>query len=294
MISVVICSVDKKLAQQVKANIDNTIGVAWQDIIIDNTNPSRGLTEVYNDGVTQAKFPVICFVHEDAGFLTMGWGKLVTAYFNTDPALGMIGVAGAAYKSKTLSGWMVSAAGFDRCNILHLDSNGNNTRLHFDDPPQLALKEVVDLDGVFLCTRKDIMTAIPFDQVMLRGFHLYDLDISFRISRSYKVAVSFEIDIIHYTEGGDFGDKWVDNTLKWHKKYSDQLPVYVGNISKQRQSDTEYRVKLFWLKRLKTEKISLWKKVQWITHADVLRHLTLWPHIFIFFLFRPVRYILGK
>src|SRR5688572_29236599 len=225
MISVVICSINKNLAEQVKSNIDKTIGVPWQAVIIDNTNPSRGLTEVYNHGVTKSKFPVICFVHEDVTFMTVDWGKMVIDFFHNDPGLGMIGVAGSAYKNNTLSGWMTSIPEFDRCNVLHVDKNGNTSRIYFDQPPERLLKEVVTLDGIFLCIRKSVIESIPFDQELLKGFHLYDLDISLRVSRKYKIVVCFGIDIIHHTEGGDFGNKWIDATIMWHKKYSDQLPV---------------------------------------------------------------------
>ena len=293
MISVVICSINKNLAEQVKSNIDTTIGVPWQPVIINNTNPSRGLTEVYNQGVTKSEFPVICFVHEDVTFLTMSWGKIVIDFFDNDPLLGMIGVAGSGYKSKTPSGWMTSIPEFDRCNVFHLDKNGDTSRLYFDQPPERLLKEVVTLDGIFLCTRKSVIETIPFDQELLKGFHLYDLDISFRMSRKYKIAVCFGIDIIHHTEGGDFGNKWIDATILWHKKYSGQLPAHVDKEQSSNQRN-EYSVKLFWLKRLKSEKISLNRKVWWIIHAKVIRHISLWPHILVFFFFRRTKLTLGK
>jgi len=293
MISVVICSINKNLAEQVKSNIDNTIGVPWQPIIIDNTNSPRGLTEVYNQGAISSEFPVICFVHEDVTFLTMDWGKMVIDFFNDDPGLGMVGVAGSGYKSKTLSGWMTSIPEFDRCNVLHVDKNGNTKRLYFDQPPGRALKEVVTLDGIFLCTRKSVIEAIPFDQDLLKGFHLYDLDISFRISRRYKIAVCFGIDIIHHTEGGDFGNKWIDNTIWWHKKYSGQLPVS-GHAIQSSVRQNEYGVKRFWLNRLKSENISLSRRIGWIARAKVISHISLWPHILVFFIFRPIKFTLEK
>ena len=293
MISVVICSINKKLAEQVKSNIDITIGIPWEPIIIENVNPSRPLTEVYNDGTARASFPLICFVHEDVSFVTQNWGRIVATQFDIDPGVGMIGVAGSGYKSKTLSGWMTSIPEFDRCNVLHVDKNGASRRLHYDQPPQRLFKEVVTLDGVFLCTRKSVATTNPFDQELLRGFHLYDLDISFRISRSYKIAVCFGIDIIHHTEGGDFGNKWVDETILWHKKYSDQLPAHQGNGNSSYDKH-EYMIMLFWLKRLRTEKITFNRRIRWIRRSGALRHVSLWLHILLFFLFRPMRFVFRR
>jgi len=291
MISVVICSVKKVLAQQVKANIDKTIGVPWEAIIIDNTNPSRAIAEVYNEGAGMARFPIICFAHEDITFETTGWGEKLVSHFDADPGLGMIGVAGSNYKSKSLSGWMTFIESCDRCNILHLDEAGKITKLYFDQPPAKPLKDVVTLDGVFLTIRRDILTNIHFDEEALKGFHLYDLDISYRVSRQYRVAVCFDIDIIHYTEGGDFGNNWVDYTMEWHKKYSDHLPVAIDN---QIGKDYEYRVKHFWLKRLRTENISFHRRLRWIRHSKAGAHLSLWPHIFLFLLYKPFGGFLKK
>jgi hypothetical protein len=291
MISVVICSINESLAQQVKSNIDKTIGVPWQPIIIDNTNPSRAIAEVYNVGAGMSRFSVICFVHEDISFETPDWGRKLVSHFDDDPGLGMIGVAGSNYKSRTLSGWMTFIESCDRCNILHVDGAGKITRLYYDQPPAKSLKNVVTLDGVFLCIRRDILANIHFDETMLKGFHLYDLDISYRVSRQHRVAVCFDIDIIHYTEGGDFGNNWVDHTLKWHKRYSDQLPVSIDN---QADKNYEYRVKYFWLKRLRSENISFRRRISWIQQSKVVHHLSLWPQVFLFLLYRPLEKILKK
>lgn len=284
MISVVICSVNAILAEQVKSNIDNTIGVPWEPVIIDNSNPSRGITAVYNEGVRRASFHIICFVHEDVAFLTNGWGKLLIGYFNADDTLGMVGVAGAGYKSRTLSGWMTSIEQFDRFNITHRDSKGKNEKMFFDQPPPARLKEVVTLDGVLLCTKKEIIEQIPFDEQFLKGFHLYDVDISFRLSRAYKVVVSFEIDLLHYTEGGDFGDNWVESTLEWHQRYNDRLPVSTGDLKREDQGKAEYKVCFFWLTRLRKENISARNRFTWVLASGAWRRISLWPHILLFLL----------
>lgn len=287
MISVVICSVKKHLAAQIKSNIDNTIGVPWEAVIIDNTSPSRGITTVYNDGARKASFPILCFVHEDVAFLTQDWGKKIVKYFEEDGQLGMVGVAGSSYKSVTVAGWMTSIAAFDRFNITHRNPAGINEKMHLDSVPRASVKEVITLDGVFLCAPKKIIEEIPFDENLLKGFHLYDIDISWRISKKYKVAVSFDIDMLHFTEGGDFGDRWVDATIKWHQYYRRQLPTVLPEIFVP--EDAERKVALFYLKRLRTEKISIVNKCKWITNAGAMRHLSLWPYIFLFFVYKYLK-----
>lgn len=164
MISVVICSVNTELAHQIRLNIENTIGVERELIIIDNKRTGRGITEVYNEGAKKAKYPVVCFVHEDVTFLTQNWGVKILGYFSGEPSLGMVGLAGSKYKSKTPSGWMTNINDYDRCNVFHLDKAGNRERLYFDQNPVKPLKDVLILDGVFLCSKKEIITQITFDE----------------------------------------------------------------------------------------------------------------------------------
>ena len=70
MISVVICSINKILAEQVSKNIHDTIGVPFELIVIDNNLLKKGIAHVYNLGAGRAKYDVICFVHEDVLFQT--------------------------------------------------------------------------------------------------------------------------------------------------------------------------------------------------------------------------------
>jgi hypothetical protein len=53
----------------------------WEAIIIDNTNPSRAIAEVYNEGAGMAQFPIVCFAHEDITFETTWLGRKAAKSF---------------------------------------------------------------------------------------------------------------------------------------------------------------------------------------------------------------------
>jgi hypothetical protein len=287
MISVVICSVKKHLAAQIKSNIDNTIGVPWEAVIIDNTSPSRGITAVYNDGASRASFPILCFVHEDVAFLTQDWGKKIVGYFEADPGLGIVGVAGATYKSKTVAGWMTSVPHFDHYNITHRDPSGKNEKMSSGQSSQEGLIQVITLDGVFLCVPKKVITEIPFDETLLTGFHLYDIDLSWRIAKKYKAAVTLGIDLLHFTEGGDFGDRWLTATMNWHDHYRNELPSLIpGTVVTGNEERTVAR---FYLKRLRTEKISFRNKLKWVANSDAMKDPALWSYVLLFFVYKFFR-----
>ncbi len=285
MISVIICSINNDLAQQVQKNIADTIGVVWESIIIENTLSPKSLTEVYNVGASKAQYDVLLFVHEDVLFQTKNWGAKLLDYFEKDNSLGLIGIAGSKYKSSVPSGWFSGIKALDCCNILHVDSNDQKLPMYFNPVPESPTQDVVVLDGVLLCCKKNVWQQVKFDEIFLKGFHLYDIDFSFRVAQKFKVIVSFEIDLIHLTEGGNFGDEWVNNTLLWHSKKQSSLPYYTKDVSLQKSKFESVFVRN-WLIRLKQENISFSNKICWLYKSKTWRYITAWPFVVLFLFIR--------
>ena len=281
MISVIICSINKVLAQQVQKNIAATIGVVWEFIVIENMVSPKSLTEVYNVGASKSKSDVLLFVHEDVLFQTKNWGQKLLDYFEKDNSLGLIGIAGSKYKSSVPSGWFSGIEALDCCNILHVDINNQKLPMYFNPLPGSLAQDVVVLDGVLLCCKKNVWQQVKFDEILLKGFHLYDIDFSFRVAQKFKVIVSFEIDLVHLTEGGSFGDEWVNNTLLWYSKKQSLLPFYTKDLSTQK-SKFESAFIRNWLIRLKQEDISFSNKICWLYKSKTWRYITAWPFVVLF------------
>ncbi|MDB5279444.1 MAG: hypothetical protein JWR61_4399 [Ferruginibacter sp.] len=281
MISVIICSINKTFAGQVQKNIAETIGVVWEAVVIENTVTPQSLTSVYNLGAAKATYDFLCFVHEDVIFKTQNWGLKLIDYFQNDQQLGLVGIAGSKYKSRVPSGWATGIAKIDCCNITHLDSKGNQQQMYFNPVSGSLTQEVVVLDGVLLCCPKKVWEVVRFDDILLKDFHLYDLDFSFRVAEKYKVLVSFEIDMIHLTEGGNFSDKWLEATLAWHKKMSAKLPAYVQGFQVNKK-EWEDKIVRTWLIRLKHENIGFYNQLQWLTNVKIWAHLSAWPNVLLF------------
>lgn len=282
MISIIICSINKNFAQQVQSNIIDTVGVPCEVIVTDNTVNSMPITQVYNLGASKAKYDTLCFVHEDVLFETQGWGVKILEYFNQNKKLGLVGVGGSKYKSKTPSGWFCGLQEFDCCNISHLDRAGNTELLLMNPEKGSRLQQVVTVDGVFMCCPKNVWSEIKFDDVLLRDFHLYDLDFSLRVSEVYESAVTYEIDILHIVKGNHYGDRWLESTLKWHKHFNKRLPVNITNSGKKNL--IESHIVRIWLIRLKHERITLKNKLKWLHAIKIWKYVMAWPYIPLFFL----------
>lgn len=215
----------------VKKNIAETIGVPYEIIPIDNSKNTYGICKAYNEGGAKARFPILCFMHEDVSFETMNWGEKARAHLS-DESTGLLGIAGGDSKALVPSSWSVPAVS----NEINLVQHYKSKKL----PPEHIvitnnqtegnLKRVVAVDGVWLCTRKEVFERFTFDDKTFTGFHGYDIDYSLQVSTAYKVCVVFDIVIHHYSEGTPDA-RWMDSAIKVSKKWKSYLPVSVYNLS---------------------------------------------------------------
>ena len=232
MISIIICSVDQQLLRKLVLNIRETIGVEFEIIAPDNSIDKFGICKVYNESAAKAKFPIICFLHEDISIDTKNWGVLVCNYL-ADPHTGMLGIAGGDTKSRVPAPWAISAFS-NEINVIQHDKFNNKPARHIviTNPERTGkLKQVVTLDGVWLCTKKEIFDQFRFDETTFPGFHGYDVDFSLRVNSRYKLYVVFDIIIHHYSEGTP-DRNWLESTMLVSKKWRRHLPVSVYPLSK--------------------------------------------------------------
>ena len=75
MFSIIICSRKKEISHKLYQNISETIGVPFEVLCIDNSRNDYSMCSAYNEGVKRAKYPFLCFMHEDVTFLSKEWGK---------------------------------------------------------------------------------------------------------------------------------------------------------------------------------------------------------------------------
>ncbi|WP_343674797.1 glycosyltransferase [Chitinophaga sp.] len=273
MLSIVICSIDPERVRTVSANIHATVGVEHEVIIIDNARELGGMGAGYNAGAARARYDLICFMHDDVEFLTRDWGQCVLSHFKSDASLGLIGIAGSRYKSRTISGWWTNQAQADCCNIYQRNAKGKDRKFLLRPAGKNGvIVPVKSLDGVWLCTRRQIWNEFPFNTADLKGFHFYDLDISLRISQQYTVAVVYDVDLVHFSNG-NFGDEWVKGAIFFHEQVNKvPLPVSLDKPAE----NAEAHVCKSWLRRLRIEKISWENRKLWVKAAHAMDYPGVW------------------
>jgi hypothetical protein len=237
MISFIICSRKKSDFDALAENIGQTIGVPFELIRIDNNTNKYSICQAYNVGAAQSVFDYFCFVHEDVKFVTQNWGHIV-ANLLKDEAIGLVGVAGGKYKSKQV-GLAYNSTSKENLRINILQHTPTGTRLDFHNPYNLRNEEVVSVDGVFLACRKEVWEQNKFDEYTLKGFHFYDMDFALQIGGKYKVIVTYEILIEHFSMG-KIDASWYKQALLAHQKWGHLLPKTIGKRSGTDLAELEY------------------------------------------------------
>jgi hypothetical protein len=233
VISIIVSSYQENFFQKFSSSLKKTIGVPYELIKIANNN-KYSLTEAYNLGALESKFEILCFLHEDIEFNTEDWGKYVVDIFKNNSNIKLLGLAGSKIKSYLPTGWVSGISDFDRINILHVNKDGFES-FSSKDKCLTPLESIKVIDGVFICTSRIVYDEFKFDE-SIKGFHLYDIDFSLRITQKYQAAILYDIEIIHSSKGG-YNSEWMIANLEYHcredKQYLfDRSGVILSKIRK--------------------------------------------------------------
>lgn len=282
MISVLICSKNELLLNAVRKNIELTIGVQYEILAFDNSSKCLGICKVYNQLAYEAKYPLLCFIHEDVIFKTNNWGAKLCATFR-DKQVGLVGIAGAKFKSQYFSGWFTNNRQMDCARYIHQYPDYMEQVVLNPEPGTLH-QEVVCIDGVFMCCTKEVWETLRFDE-RIKGFHFYDIDFSLNVSGQFKVLVVFDIELVHITQGGDYGNTWVEASIEYHKSFKSELPFSKWKIPYGKMNR---RVVLGYLDFLKNFDISFQNKLKWILYQSLHSKPLYYVSILKFLFYKPL------
>lgn len=244
MLSVIICSREPERLEAVSESIRQTVGVPYEIVAIDNSDGRHGICEAYNIAAAQSQYPLLCFVHEDVLFHSDGWGKAVARSL-AGPTVGLIGVVGGTYKTAAPSDYSVAGFHTNRTNHYQRSQDGS-VGLRHDNPGGGPSSEVVAVDGMWMCCRREVWEARPFDAETFPGFHLYDLDFSFGVrERGLTVLVVYDVLVEHLSEG-HYGAAWAEAQMVFHDTWAHALPASTEaqttvELTASQQREAEFR-----------------------------------------------------
>lgn len=254
MISLIVCTKNKESLTELAQNIADTIGLVYELIIIEDPDGSIGICKGYNQGAARAKYEFLCFMHDDIAYKTQNWGPVICGLLN-DKSIGLIGIAGGIVKTKVPSDWKGRYEGMEIHLVQHYRYRKSEPLFLKTNHSGLKLADVVTLDGTWLCSRKDVLATVQFDEITFTGFHGYDMDFSLQVLQYYRVCVSFEILLDHFSEG-QHNTAWIESALIISDKWEEKLPVYAPSFSKRLLSQVELQNMKYFMKLLLRSKYS--------------------------------------
>ena len=284
MISIIICSRTSSISDELIQNINQTIGIPYELVIIDNSDNLYSIFSAYNEGVKRSKYELLCFMHDDISFKSNDWGIKVINRFNA-PKIGAIGVAGSPYYAILPGAWW--SGGYISQSIY------GEKELAYQTKKDKALPVVV-LDGLWFCVRKSLFSMIRFDDATFNGFHYYDMDISLQIhQKGYTLLSVYDISIQH--SSGKLDRSWLNNALLLQKKWGNNLPIFTEKLPYFKEVTIEYAVLEEYIKSMKKNGINSFKILSFmmlqLAYYRLKRFKISFPFIFIYL---AIRYLLKK
>ena len=261
------------LLEQLSLNLSEKTAGQYEVISISNSDGQYNICEAYNIGAARSKGEILVFLHEDIVIHTKHWDLLLSGQLKNQE-IGLLGQAGATYKSRNISSWIDVPITYYRSNLIqnNLTKGVSDQRIRQNETSNF-LSEVVVLDGMFLAMRKEIWEEFPFDEKTFNGFHCYDMDISMSIGSKYKVCVCHSI-LVEHLSSGSFRYDWYKESVKFHKKWRHQLPKCTENLKGDEVRNIEYQV-LFKsiIRHIRINSISCYNIVHLLLKAFYLKPL---------------------
>jgi glycosyl transferase family 2 len=215
-VSIIVCSIDADKFARASANYRALFGGHAIEIV--GIHDARSLAEGYARGIARSRGARLILSHDDIEILTL---DLATRLDHHLAAFDLVGIAGTT----RVVGGKWAAAGdpyvFTLVTSPDPEAGGFVTMMLGGGP--LVVPGIAALDGVFMAMRREVATAIPFDAETFDGFHLYDLDFSFRAHRGgFRLAVCRDIVLIHESTG-TYDAAWEDYRRRFEAKHRDAL-----------------------------------------------------------------------
>jgi tetratricopeptide (TPR) repeat protein len=217
-VSAVVCSIDPQKAKRIREHYATLFSGRHFEIV--QIDDACSLSEGYNRGFAKTSGDVVIFSHDDIEIASPDLPARLVRHLSTHDIVGVAGTSRLVGTNWNSAGW----PWLHGC-VAHGEHGGNSFFFHcFGPPPKMAVQAV---DGLFIAAKREVCEAIPFSADTFDGFHLYDLDFSYRaFLAGFRIAIAWDIPIIH-ASSGRLDAAWQNYAQKFAVKYRAQNIVHL-------------------------------------------------------------------
>jgi GT2 family glycosyltransferase len=223
MLSIIICGKDDRKFDDVQRVFQRLLPNVDHEII--GMKGVSSLTSGYNQGVRRAKFDKLIFCHDDIVILDRDFARKLLGRMEQYDILGIAGTNRLCDAK-----WPTSGPAHLFGHVIHVDKRPENIeyKIEIYNTAMRVFGGMQAMDGVFLATHRRVVERIPFDETTFDGFHMYDIDFTFRAYLAgMKLAVCADMTILHYSTG-NFDQIWAEYRQRFNMKHRDRLAPKIG------------------------------------------------------------------
>ncbi|HEX4522056.1 MAG TPA: glycosyltransferase [Casimicrobiaceae bacterium] len=193
-VSIVICSIDDARHERAVALYRRLFAAVRHEIV--SIRNARSLAEAWNWAIRHSVADVVVLSHDDVDVLAPDFAARL---FERLQRFDVVGVAGSTRIDGPAIGW--SGHPHLRGWITHRAPDSDHWQVDVLDPRPVA-GDIVLLDGVLLAGKRETFRAVAFDDANFDGFHLADLDWSYRAARTgARLGVAGDLLLVHASRG---------------------------------------------------------------------------------------------
>ena len=213
-ISFVVCSIDAAKFASVSATIALRFAGIEHEVI--RIGDARSLCEGYARGFAHARGEAIVFCHDDIDLLAPDAAARLAVHLARFDLVGVAGttrVTGPAVfwsGHPHIHGWVTHRLPGEADYEPSFSSFAGATG---------AVGGIEAIDGVLMACRREAVREVGFDAATFDGFHLYDLDFSYRAHRAgLRLGVACDLGVVHASKGR-FDEAWARYAERFRAKY---------------------------------------------------------------------------
>lgn len=219
-LSIIICSIDDSRYANVSANLQRHLDGASHELI--RIGDARSLAEGYNRGMDLSRGELLIFCHDDIEVLQPDFLRRLLGHLER---CDVVGVAGTTCLKD--SHWGSAGVPATHGQVLQPLEAGEgyvlNVFCQHGQAGEHGEGRIQALDGLFIAARRAAAKALRFDEATFDGFHLYDLDFSFRAHLGgFRVGVCHDI-LIYHQSNGRKDEVWQRYGVRFEDKFAGQL-----------------------------------------------------------------------
>lgn len=209
--SIVVCSIDDARHDRAVALYRRLFAAYRHEII--SIRDARSLAEAYNWALRRCAADVIVLSHDDVDILAPDFAARL---FERMQTFDVIGVAGSTRMDGPAIGW--SGHPHLRGWITHHAHRSATWQADVLDPRPVA-GDIALLDGVLLAGKREAFRAVSFDAANFDGFHVADVDWSYRASRAgFRLGVAGDLLLVHASRG-NYDATWQRYADRFSRKH---------------------------------------------------------------------------